>query len=215
MPRFVVLGRTKGMSSRDIAGRFKGLDELRDVYEVERLRRIARRRLLVFEVVEGPPGDAWYLVSFDVRGVKLHKEYSEVREGMMFSLCGHVDYSAYVCPEDVSQIVESIIPVAEVRVWPVRPYDDKTLEAVRNAVEASLGYVYAKLLKMSLRLRGRGVQKARRALELLKPILSGEARRKVEALLGLSLEDLEAKASEVERRIRQSQPRGKDGADRR
>jgi len=64
-------------SPRRILGRYKGAWELRDVFNVDRLSRAARS-LPVFEVVESPDADTWFLISFDSKDLKATREYYEI-----------------------------------------------------------------------------------------------------------------------------------------
>ena len=194
--RFVVLGRTAGLrSSRRIIGRYKSEEELRDVFEVSRLNRHARR-LLVFRVVE-PGDDAWHLVSFDIRGVvgrrsgrvrRATKEYSVIKQGMFWSLCGRIDNSTYICPCDTSDIPRRYTD--RVETWTVVPHDPKTLEEVRSSVESTVMWLALIMNRAGGRLHARGVARARNLLRLSETLLSAPWAKKVERTLGVPLKPI-------------------------
>jgi len=168
-PRFVVLGRTRGLrSSRRILGRYKGVWELRDVFSVDRLSKAARN-LLVFEVVEEPDEDTRFLVSFDFKGDQATKEYSEIKESMYWSLCGRLDNSTYICPYDASDIPLAYTPYVEV--LPVKPYNDRVRIEMAAAVKKALEWAVTEALKAGARLRGRGAARAREVLGILEGLL--------------------------------------------
>jgi len=201
MAKYIVLGGTSTIkSSRRIIGRYKDVTELRDVFEVTRLRKPARR-LLIFEVVDVIDDDTWYLISFDIKEVigrktgrprVATKEYSIIKDRMYWCLCGRIDNSSYVCPEDHSDIPRRFTEYVEV--WPVKPHDSRTLEVMREAVSKAVLYVNMQLLAMRTRLHGKGRTKAKEMLVKADTILASPWKPKVERLLGheLKLEGREA-----------------------
>jgi len=121
------LGQARGLgSSRCILGRYKGAWELRDVFNVDRLSRAARS-LPVFEVLEDPVDNTWFLISFDFKGSKATREYPEIKESMYWSLCGCLDNSTYICPHDASIIPLEYTPYVEV--LPVKSYNDRARQS--------------------------------------------------------------------------------------
>jgi len=195
-PRFVVLGRTRGLgSSRRILGRYKGVWELRDVFNVDRLSKAARS-LLVFEVVGEPDDGTWFLVSFDFRGVSASKEYSEIKGSMYWSLCGRLDNSTYICPYDASDIPLAYTPYVEV--LPVKPHNDRARIAMAVAVRGALEWVVAEAHKAGARLRGRGVARAKEILAALGELLKAPWMSKVRKLLGGGVERLSNARAQLE-----------------
>lgn len=192
MAEFIVLGETGRLkNSSRIINRYKTEEELKDVFKVNRLRKAARK-LLVFKVVDEPDDDTWYLITFDIKQVigkktgsprKATKEYSLIKEAMTWSLCGWIDNSTYVCPEDMSDIPETYTKY--VQSWPVKPYNEKTLESMRDAVARALAYIRFMLLMQKNRLHGKGIKKAEKMLETLDKLLKMPYMCKVKKLLGI------------------------------
>ena len=212
MTKFIVLGGTSTIkSSRRIIGRYKDVTELRDVFEVTGLRKPARR-LLIFEVVDSPDDDTWYLISFDIKEVigrktgrprAATKEYSIIKDRMYWCLCGRIDNSTYVCPEDHSDIPRKYTEYVEV--WPVKPFNEETLEAMREAVSRAVLYVNMQLLAMRTRLHGKGKSKAREMLVRADTLLASPMKPKVERLLG---HELRLEGRELLREVMKSEGKG-------
>lgn len=189
----IVLGDTSSVvrDSRYLIGRYKGEEDLKDVFIVKYPKR-RTKGLLKFTLVSGHDEDAWYLISFDIKEVigkrtgmrrKATKEYSIIKEAMLWNLCGWVDNSTYICPEDFSDIPRFYTD--HVKVWQVKPYDGETLEAMRGAVAKALAYVKMMLLMQSKRLKGKGIDKAERMLSKLDLLLKMPWYGKVKKLLGI------------------------------
>jgi hypothetical protein len=111
---FIAVGWTRGLSSRRFIGRYKGLEELRDVLRLDRLTGSASRRLYLFEECS-PSENCLWLLSFDIKLVRVRRskggskpyrrpshEYTIVKEMMYSRLCGPVDMSTYICFDDES-----------------------------------------------------------------------------------------------------------------
>ena len=207
-PRFVVLGWTRGLrSSRRVLGRYKGVWELRDVFGVSRLSKAARG-LLVFEVVDRVDSGTWFLVSFDFKGVKATREYSEIKESMFWSLCGRLDNSTYICPYDASDIPLAYTPYVEV--LPVKPYNERARIATAIAVKRALEWVVTETLKAGAKLRGRGVRRARRISSMLDGLLGAQWIQKVEKLIGGALQELSNAKSKLEEELQNSSLRAQN-----
>jgi hypothetical protein len=161
---FIVLGLTSTKrDSRAILGRnqYKSLEELRDIYAVNRLRRgvLKSERIYVFRVVDSNQ-DSWFLVSFDIKRAlgkrsgkyrKPTREYSAVKEYMYSNLCGRVDMSTYICPESVdldTQLRALGVPNPRVEYYYVVPHDGKALEFLRDSITRTINYLYTKLLTL-------------------------------------------------------------------
>jgi len=200
-PLYIVVGRTRGLrSSKPILQRCKTEDELRDVFAVGRLSKAARE-LYVFRVVDEIDSDTWYLVSFDIRYVygkrtaarrKATYEYTVIKEAMYSGMCGRIDNSTYICPEDASDVplnsVDTDPGAVKVESWPVKPLDDKTRLWMKSAVLEAIDYykvvTTALIVNAEQKLRGQGVRKARELLDTLQIMLSAPWRPKVERLVG-------------------------------
>jgi hypothetical protein len=130
--RFVVLGRTRGRRSVELIGRYKSVEDLRDVFklDVNGVGRAARRDLYIFEVCVLEDPSCLWLVTFDLKLVRVRdptrirsgsrvveidgklyrkpsQEYSDVKEVMFENLCGSIDMSTYICFEDMSGDIEN------------------------------------------------------------------------------------------------------------
>jgi len=110
--------------------------------------------LPVFEVVENLDVDTWFLISFDFKGSKATREYSEIKESMYWSLCGRLDNITYICPYNASSIPLEYTPYVEA--LPVKPYNDRTRTAMVVTVRRALEWAVAEALKAGARPRGRG-----------------------------------------------------------
>ena len=183
-------------SSRRIVGRYKSYEELRDVFEIDRLRKQARK-LLVFKVVD-VDDESWFLISFDIGKVvgprsgvrRATKEYTVIKCLMWWSLCGRIDNSTYICPDPLASDIPKRF-TDRVEVWSVKPYDERTLERMREAVRIAVTWVQAQLLAACSKLRGRGIAKARRMVTTAESILSNPQMRKVEKLVSGALTAIE------------------------
>lgn len=171
--KFIVVGRTEPFrTSKNISGRYKSQEELRDVHFVDRVRGKVARKLLVFRAAEGDP-DALYLISFDIPKVrkrdgglrKPSREYSAIAEGMLERLCARIDNSTYLCPEDASDVPRRYTD--KVEVVKVVPANDAARQAASAALEAAAELLAAKM--ESVEPRGRAVEKARRLAALKVP----------------------------------------------
>jgi hypothetical protein len=167
---FIAVGWTRGLSSRRFTGRYKSLDELRDVLRLGRVTSATSRRLYLFEECEALEGCLW-LISFDIKLVRVRRsdrgskpyrkpshEYTFVKEMLYSRLCGPVDMSTYVCFEDESGRVrgylEAVAPgLYKLEVYRARPYDGKTLDLVRRALEEVAEELVGRAQQLALRLR--------------------------------------------------------------
>jgi hypothetical protein len=112
LAKYIVLGFTSGRCSIELIDRYKGSEELRDIFVLsgDRLGRAVRRKLYIFEVCEEPRAECLYLISFDIKLVRVRDpkrirdpikaigingvyykkpshEYTEIREMLYSSLC--------------------------------------------------------------------------------------------------------------------------------
>jgi len=229
-PRYIIVGETSpATTSRVIIGRSKGPEELRDVFYVfsdpEMFRAVLgiRRyggRAYVFRVLDDSAADPWFLVSFDVKYVYGRKsgrkryatyEYTLIREAMFFSLCGAVDNSTYICPEDDSDIPQAVIG-SDGRVvvdsYPVEPLDEEAEQYVRAKIAEALDYVKTLITAYQAkeyrgRLTGKAAARARRVTSWLLAV-TPQAREKVERLLGEKLDSLLSAAEYLSEKLKAS-----------
>jgi len=191
-PKYVVLGLTKGLRhSKRIIGRHKDLAvELRDVFEVSRLRKAAKK-LLIFEIVESNDPDVWFLISFDIEGVrrkngwgfrKATKEYTIIKEKMYWNLCGKIDYSTYICPQNPPNIPEKY--TQKIKTWTVKPYDIKTLEKMKKEIENTVKWIVQKIQEAKGKLHGKGISKAYEIVDNISELLRSKAAEKTSKLIG-------------------------------
>jgi len=201
-PRFIIVGRTSSLrSSKPIIFKCKDLSkDLQDVFATSFLTKAARE-FYVFRVVDDPDDDTWYLISFDIKyvyGKKTQRkrypttEYTIIKEEMFGGGCGRIDRSTYICPEDASDVPRNVVDTDPkaliVESWPVKPFDEKTLLRMKEAVLETLNYwkiVTTKYVVLADRkLRGQGIRKARELLDALNLMLNTPWRSKVERLVG-------------------------------
>jgi hypothetical protein len=167
---FIAVGWTRGLSSRRFVGRYKGLEELRDVLRLDRLTSASSRRLYLFEECDASERCLW-LLSFDIKLVMVKKlerssrpyrkpshEYTVVKEMMYSRLCGPVDMSTYICFDDESFRVKGYLDLVatgfyKLEFYHVRPYDDKARDLVRRALEEAVEELAGRAQQLALRLR--------------------------------------------------------------
>lgn len=160
MGEYVVLGDTSGFhTSRNIIGRYKGEEELRDVFITKRLTNNIKKKLLVFKIEKSK--DAFYLITFDIKLIKkadgserhASREYLAIQEEMEKNFCGKIDYSTYICTKDLSDIPRRY--TSFVKMYRVKPHDEKTMEYVRDAMEQSVLDLIDKIKRAKLRGAGK------------------------------------------------------------
>jgi hypothetical protein len=226
----VVLGLTAGRSSVEIIGRYKTEEELRDVLlgDIRAAWRAARRlELYVFE--ECPYTETClHLITFDIREVavrdprrarapvrKASHEYTDVKEMLYSRLCGSVDLSTYVCPEDYSRDVGRYLASARAAYslasFYVRPWRDVDRELVVESIRGALEWLTARALSMASKVsnvapQGYG-QVRKKALGFLEELLvARDVARRAEVklrALGIELQLLQA-VLEAERYVREA-----------
>jgi hypothetical protein len=170
---FIAVGWTRGLSSRRFTGRYKSLEELRDVLRLDRLTSASARRLYLFEEFEeceASEGCLW-LLSFDIKLVRVRRpgggskpyrkpshEYTSIKEMLYSRLCGPVDMSTYICFDDESFRVRGYLDLVapglyKLESYYVRPYDDKARDLVRSALEEAVEELAGRAQQLALRLR--------------------------------------------------------------
>jgi hypothetical protein len=178
---FIAVGWTRGLSSRRFTGRYKSLEELRDVLRLDRLTSASARRLYLFE--ECPPSESClWLLSFDIKLVKVKRskgsskpyrkpshEYTVVKEMLYSRLCGSIDMSTYICFDDESGRIRGYLDLVAPGLYkleshPVRPYDDKARDLVRRALEEAVEELAGRAQQLALRLRSLRPNNRARAL---------------------------------------------------
>jgi hypothetical protein len=193
---FIAVGWTRGLSSKRFIGRYKSLEELRDVLKLDKLTSAASRRLYVFEECEASESCLW-LLSFDIKLVRVRRpgggskpyrkpshEYTVLKEMLYSRLCGSVDTSTYICFEDESFRVRGYLDLVapeyyKLEVYHVRPYDGKARDLVRRALEEAVEELAGRAQQLALRLRSvRPNNRARALAGALK--LAGMLRSAVE-----------------------------------
>jgi hypothetical protein len=167
---FIAVGWTRGLSSRRFIGRYKGLDELRDVLRLDRLTSASSRRLYLFEECEASESCLW-LLSFDIKLVRVRRfkrsskpyrrpshEYTVIKETLYSRLCGSIDMSTYICFEDESFRVRGYLDLVapgyyKLESYHVRPYDDRARDLVRRALEEAVEDLAGRAQQLALKLR--------------------------------------------------------------
>ena len=167
---FIVVGWTRGLSSRRFTGRYKSLEELRDVLKLDRLTSAASRRLYVFDECS-PSESCLWLLSFDIKLVRVRRsdrsskpyrkpshEYTVLKKMLYSRLCGSVDMSTYICFDDESSRVRGYLDLVVADFYKleshhVRPYDDKARDLVRRALVEAVEELAGRAQQLALRLR--------------------------------------------------------------
>jgi len=206
--RYVVLGLTEGMCSKSLIGRYKSVEDLRDVFNVNpRVASKVGRKPLIYVFEECRPGESGcvYLISFDIVLVRVSNpakasrpvrrpshEYSEIKEMLLSKLCGSVDLSTYVCFDDYSADVSGYLSskAAKFRLgrYTVRPWRDEERELIKEAIQETLEWLTARALALSSKVanvapQGYG-QVRKKALSFLEEmVVTKELAKRVEAKL--------------------------------
>jgi hypothetical protein len=217
---FIVVGWTRGLSSRRFTGRYKSLEELRDVLKLDRLTSAASRRLYVFEECS-PSENCLWLISFDIKLVRVRRpdrsskpyrkpshEYTVLKEMLYSRLCGSVDMSTYICFDDESFRVRGYLDLVAADFYKleshhVRPYDDKARDLVRRALVEAVEELIGRAQQLALRLRSlrpnnraRAAAGALKLVEMLRSAIE-VARAHRGEIEGLELADVESKLVEA------------------
>jgi hypothetical protein len=213
---FIAVGWTRGLSSRRFTGRYKSLEELRDVLRLDRLTSATARRLYLFEECSPSEGCLW-LLSFDIKLVKVKRsgrsskpyrrpshEYTFVKEMLYSRFCGSIDMSTYICFDDESFRVRGYLDLVapdfyKLESHRVRPYDGKTWDLVRRALEEAVEELVGRAEQLALRLRSvrpnnraKAIGGALKLLEMLRSAIE-VARAHRGEIEGLGLADVESK----------------------
>jgi hypothetical protein len=213
---FIAVGWTRGLSSRRFIGRYKGLEELRDVLKLDKLTSASSRRLYLFEECS-PSESCLWLLSFDIKLVRVRRferstkpyrkpshEYSVVKEMLYSRLCSSADMSTYICFDDESSRVRGYLDIVapnlyKLEVYHVRPYDDRARDLVRRALVEAVEELATRAQQLALRLksprpgnRARVVAGALKHAEMLRSALE-VARAHRGEIEGLGLAGVESK----------------------
>jgi hypothetical protein len=213
---FIAVGWTRGLSSRRFTGRYKSLEELRDVLRLDRLTSATARRLYLFEECS-PSERCLWLLSFDIKLVKVKRskgsskpyrkpshEYTVVKEMLYSRLCGSIDMSTYICFDDESGRIRGYLDLVAPGLYKleshhVRPYDGKTWDLVRRALEEAVEELAGRAQQLALRLRSvrpnnraKAIGGALKLLEMLRSAIE-VARAHRGEIEGLGLADVESK----------------------
>jgi hypothetical protein len=173
MTQYLVLGRTRGRASIHMIGRYKGEEELRDVFVTQSIPKSRTLELYVFELVDAarPEDLVWHVITFDISrargGRRAGYEYSYIKEMLLLRLCASIDSSTYICPEDYSKLLKDYLDqVAEsyrLESYRVKTFRDREVELLREAFSETLEYVLGVLAQLRdkvVELRSRRVSKA-------------------------------------------------------
>ena len=213
MANYIVLGFTAGRCSIDLINRYKGPEELRDIFIMsqELLGRAARRRLYIFEVCEELRPECLYLISFDIKLVKPintqrarresrkpSHEYTEIKEMMYYSLClggkDVLDNSTYICFEDKSLELENYLSKRtdpdkfKVESYVVKPFRYIEKELIINGLNYILTWLEAKALALASDLRNPRKRCEKRTKDFLELVPTTLAIKVVKKLRGLGIE---------------------------
>jgi hypothetical protein len=164
------LGWTRGLNSRRFTGRYKGLEELRDVLRLGKPTSATSRRLYLFEECGASESCLW-LLSFDIKLVRVRRsgggsepyrrpshEYTFIKEMLYSRLCSSIDMSTYICFEDESSRVRGYLDLVapgfyKLESYHTRPYDDKARDLVRRALEEAVEELVGRAQQLALRLK--------------------------------------------------------------
>lgn len=133
----LVMGRTAGLSSKAIGGRYKAPDDIRDIHLASKPK--LGGELVNFAVTDDPNGLT--LISFDIPGGGA-RIYSNIKEAAAWLLSPRMDNSTYLAPShEAKQILLAKIPIeANAVQYQVEPID-------RQCVETALGETLMELTK--------------------------------------------------------------------
>ncbi|WP_054857385.1 hypothetical protein [Vulcanisaeta sp. JCM 16159] len=149
---YIVTGYTRGKSSRSFEGRYKGVDDVRDVHET---LAIKLRRDLQYFVITNDDGDL-VLWTFDIPGYETHI-YSMIKETATLMLCPRIDNSTYLLP-DASMLgdLASALSRHEYRdmAYFVRPLNREFVIKALRAIYDSAMVIIMKTLMSASRARG-------------------------------------------------------------
>jgi hypothetical protein len=204
------------LSSRRFTGRYKSLEELRDVLRLGRLTSSASRWLYLFEECS-PSESCLWLLSFDIKLVKVRRsggsskpyrkpshEYTAVKEMLYSRLCGSIDMSTYICFDDEGFRVRGYLDLVapgfyKLESHHVRPYDDKARDLVRRALVEAVGELVGRVEQLALKLRSlrpgsraRALAGALKLFEMLRSAVE-VARAHRGEIEGLGLADVESR----------------------
>jgi hypothetical protein len=217
LAKYIALGFTAGRCSIELIDRYKGFEELRNIFVLsqEFLGRAVRRKLYIFEVCEEPRPECLYLISFDIKLVKPinplragrgfrkpSHEYTEIKEMMYYSLClgGKdpqkvvLDNSTYICFEDMSTELENYLyqrtdpDKFKVESYAVKPFRDVEKELIINGLNHTLTWLEAKAIALASDLRNPRKRCEKRAEEFLNTVPATLINRVVEKLRALGVE---------------------------
>ncbi|WP_243675069.1 hypothetical protein [Vulcanisaeta distributa] len=149
---YIVTGYTRGKSSRSFEGRYKGVDDVKDVHET---LVIKLRRDLQYFVVTNDDSDL-VLWTFDIPGYETHI-YSMIKETATLMLCPRIDNSTYLLP-DASMLgdLASALSRHEYRdmVYFVKPLNREfVIKALRATYDSAMAIIM-KILMSTSRARG-------------------------------------------------------------
>ncbi|ADY01077.1 hypothetical protein VMUT_0867 [Vulcanisaeta moutnovskia 768-28] len=150
---YIVTGYTRGRSSRSFEGRYKGIDDVRDVHET---LVIKLRRDLQYFVVTGDDRDL-VLWTFDIPGYETHI-YSMIKETATLMLCPRIDNSTYLLPD--ASILGDLLSALSRYEYRDMAYFVKPLsrEFVIKALRATYDSAMAIMMKMLMSAgRARGI----------------------------------------------------------
>jgi hypothetical protein len=151
--KYLVLGRTRGRASVHIIGRYKGEEDVRDVFVTPGIPRSRTLELYVFEIVDpgavSPEDLVWHVITFDISrakgGRRAGYEYSQVKDMLLLRLCASVDSSTYVCPSDYTGLLRGYLDrVAEsyrLESYVVRVFRDRERELLKEVFSETLEYL--------------------------------------------------------------------------
>ncbi|GAB6945894.1 hypothetical protein JCM16161A_00240 [Vulcanisaeta sp. JCM 16161] len=153
---YIVTGYTRGKSSRSFEGRYKDVDDVRDVHET---LAIKLRRDLQYFVVTNDDKDL-VLWTFDIPGYETHI-YSFIKETATLMLCPRIDNSTYLLP-DASMLgdLTSALSRYEYRdmVYFVRPLSREfVIRALRTTYDSAVAIIM-KMLMSASRARGNALR---------------------------------------------------------
>jgi hypothetical protein len=202
--KYLVLGRTRGRASVHIIGRYKGEEDVRDVFTTTGIPRSRTLELYVFEIVDpgavSPEDIVWHVITFDITrargGRRAGYEYSYIKDMLLLRLCASIDSSTYVCPSDYTGLLrEYLSRVAEsyrLECYTVRAFRDRERELLKEAFTETLEYVLGVLGQLKAKMLE---LRAKRAVQAAKNVAARADRlaRTVEA--ALNHEDVVVKVS--------------------
>ena len=159
----LVMGRTAGLSSKALEGRYKTPDDIRDIHLVSKPKLDGK--LINFAMTDDP--DGLTLISFDIPGGGA-RIYSKIKETAAWLLSPRMDNSTYITPShEAKQMLLTKIPInANAVEYQVEPIGKQCVETALGETLMELTKYARKRLMILINARGRATAMSMEALSM-------------------------------------------------